>query len=134
MNRDLRSNCPIAGSLDIFGDRWTLIVLRDILLGGKTRFPEFAADEGIATNVLSERLRRLVDSGLIEKRSDPEDGRVFIYTPLEPAIELIPVMAELVSWGLRNSGVPNDPDFPFAEDSTRASQVNATMASLRDRS
>ena len=69
MSSDLRSGCPIAASLDILGDRWTLVVLRDMLLGGSTRFSEFAADESIATNILTDRLHRLVDSGLVEKAS-----------------------------------------------------------------
>ena len=63
MTTDLRSACPIAASLDILGDRWTLVVLRDMLLGGRSRFSEFAVDESIATNVLSDRLHRLYSMG-----------------------------------------------------------------------
>ena len=131
MSSDLRSGCPIAASLDILGDRWTLVVLRDMLLGGRTRFSEFAADESIATNILTDRLHRLVDSGLVEKRADPDDGRRVIYRPLPPAIDLIPVLAELVAWGSRHTAVPENPAFAaFANAETRQAAVSQVMARL----
>ena len=105
----LRSGCPIAASLDILGDRWTLLVLRDLLLGDSRRFGEFAREESIATNVLSDRLARLVELGLIERSPDPEDGRRVIYRPLAPAIELIPIIVELAGWGLRHTAVDAPP-------------------------
>lgn len=97
---ELRSCCPIAASLDILGDRWTLVVLRDLLLGGARRFSEFAVAEGIATNVLSERLERLTREGLVTVGRDPSDGRRKLYAPAESAIALIPVLVELAAWGL----------------------------------
>ncbi len=131
MTTDLRSACPIAASLDILGDRWTLVVLRDMLLGGRSRFSEFAVDESIATNVLSDRLHRLVECGLVEKSSDPADGRRVIYRPLAPAIALVPVLAELIAWGVRHTAVPvNEAVAAYTNPETRAAAVSATMARL----
>lgn len=94
-----RASCPIAASLDLIGDRWTLVVMRDMLLGGRHGFSEIGADEGIATNILADRLERLVGAGVIERREDPDDGRRRIYVPTESGFALIPVLLELVVWG-----------------------------------
>ena len=133
MTTELRSDCPIAASLDILGDRWTLVVLRDMLLGGLSRFSEFAVDESIASNILTDRLHRLVDGGLIERSTDPLDGRRVIYRPLAPAIALVPVLAELVAWGVRYTAAPeNDVFEPFANSETRSAAVSATMTRLAE--
>ncbi|QOD93707.1 helix-turn-helix domain-containing protein [Chryseoglobus sp. 28M-23] len=131
MTHELRSGCPIAASLDILGDRWTLVVLRDMLLGDRTRFSELAVDESIATNILTDRLHRLVEGGLVEKTADPVDGRRVIYRPLLPAIDLIPVLAELVAWGSRHTAVPENPVFAaFVNPETREAAVSQVMARL----
>lgn len=106
----LRSSCPVAASLDVLGDRWTLVVLRDLLIGGATYFADFAVDESIATNTLAERLQRLRDAGIIARVRDPEDGRRWIYVPRQPAVELIPVLIDLMIWGIANTGVDVPPD------------------------
>ena len=100
-----RSSCPVAASLDVLGDRWTLVVLRDLLIGGTTHFADFAVDESIATNTLAERLQRLRDAGVIARVRDPDDGRRWIYVPRRPAIELIPVLVDLMIWGIANTAV-----------------------------
>ncbi len=93
-NRRRRSDCPIHFSLETFGDRWTLLILRDLLLKGRSTYGEFlSAGEGIATNILADRLRRLQDDGLIQHRSD---GR---YGPTAKAIDLLPVLVEMIVWG-----------------------------------
>ena len=94
----------------MLGDRWTLVVLRDLLLGGTTHFADFAADEAIATNTLAERLQRLRDAGIIARVRDPEDGRRWIYVPRRPAIELIPVLVDLMIWGIANTAVDVPPE------------------------
>lgn len=76
-----------------------MLVLRDLLFDGRTQFSELAAQESIATNTLSERLQRLLDAGLIVRRRDPQDGRRWIYVPTHPAVELIPVLVEMMLWG-----------------------------------
>ncbi len=96
-------NCPIAASLDILGDRWTLVVLRDILLKGIFSFSEIGSKEGIATNILNNRLDRLMKIQLIERFTHPSDKRRKIYLPKEKAIALIPVLVELIVWGDENT-------------------------------
>ncbi len=100
MTRDRRSGCPISYSLDLFGDRWTLLILRDMVLGGKRYSRDFlAAPEGIATNVLAERLARLERAGLIDKRPDPEDRKRRLYTLTDAGLDTIPILLEVIVWG-----------------------------------
>ena len=100
MTRDRRSGCPISYSLDLFGDRWTLLILRDMVLGGKRYYRDFlAAPERIATNVLAERLARLERAGLIDKRRDPEDRKRNLYTLTEAGLDTIPILLEVIVWG-----------------------------------
>ena len=102
MKESPRSHCPIAFALDIFGDRWTLLVLRDILFRGKTRYKEFlTSGEGVATNVLAERLRRLEKEGLVTKSGTPGEGRQFIYHPTAKALDLLPVLVEISCWSAK---------------------------------
>ncbi|WP_337659820.1 winged helix-turn-helix transcriptional regulator [Anderseniella sp. Alg231-50] len=99
-----RSDCPISFALEIFGDRWTLIVLRDLMLKSRQRYRELLeGDEGIATNVLAERLKRLEHRKLVTKKRDPTDARQFIYLPTELAVSLVPMLVEMTVWGLRTS-------------------------------
>lgn len=95
-----RSHCPIAFSLDLLGDRWTLVVLRDLIIKGKRFFRELLdAEEGIASNILTERLRRLESAGIITRRDDPENARQVIYEPTAKGLDLIPLLLELARWG-----------------------------------
>lgn len=98
-----RSNCPISITLELLGDSWSLLVVRDLLFPGATRFNEFlGAEEKIATNILSDRLQRLECAGIIEKLSDPDDGRRHIYRLTEKGIDLAPVLVEMVLWASRH--------------------------------
>ena len=111
-----KSNSPISYSLDLFGDRWTLLVLRDLILWGKTRFAEFQnSDEEIASNILSDRLRRLEERGIVGSEKDPSDARQKIYTATEKGLSLTPVLLEIAAWGAShdpNTGAPEN----FATD------------------
>ncbi len=99
----MRSECPIAATLDLIGDRWTLLILRDIMLAHRYTFSEIAASEGIATNILMDRLERLVAAGILERIVDSADRRRRIYLPTERGIGLIPVLIDLVVWGNANT-------------------------------
>ena len=125
-----RSTCPITCALDVFGDRWTLVVLRDVVLGGKRRFGEIARPEGIATNVLAERLKRLEQLEIVDKRRDPEDGRRFVYTPTEKGADLIPTLLEIGIWGARHT-----PNGTAQKELMQAAEENreAAIAELRAR-
>jgi DNA-binding HxlR family transcriptional regulator len=107
----LRSPCPIAAALDVLGDRWTLLVLRDLLFYRKTRFAEFLdSPESISTNILAERLERLERCGLVERRRYQEHPPRDEYHPTERACELVPVLRGLIQWGKRHiPGVAQKP-------------------------
>ncbi|MEE9375443.1 MAG: helix-turn-helix domain-containing protein [Rhizobiaceae bacterium] len=93
------TGCPIAHGLDVFGDRWTLLILRDMMLHGKKTYGEFqSSPEQIATNVLADRLKHLEVEGVVEKQRDPENRRSFIYTLTESGLSLVPVIAEIIRW------------------------------------
>lgn len=95
-----RSNCPAARFLDILGDRWTLIVIRDLLVG-KRRFAEFqASPESISTNILAERLKRLTAQGIVEKRLYQSKPDRHEYSLTRRGAELIPVLQAVCQWGM----------------------------------
>ena len=95
-----RSSCPVACTLDLLGDRWSLLVIRDLFLG-KQRFEEFlASPEGIATNILSVRLKSLARHGLIERAVDPADGRRVLYQLTELGRSTREILMPLARWGL----------------------------------
>jgi DNA-binding HxlR family transcriptional regulator len=100
---DQRSGCPINLSVEVLGDRWSLVVLRDIMFGNKRTYGELHGTslEGIATNILANRLKRLTDGGLVTAASDPGHKQRTIYSLTEKAIALVPVMAHLGTWGVR---------------------------------
>jgi DNA-binding HxlR family transcriptional regulator len=94
-----RSYCPINIALEIFGDRWSLLIIRDLMFNGVRGFSDFQnAEEGIATNILSSRLQTLQGDGLIEQLPDPTDGRRRIYVLTEKGFALAPTIVEIVLW------------------------------------
>ena len=97
-----RSYCPINLSQEIFGDSWTLLVLRDLMFGGKRHFRELLqSDEGISSNILADRLARLVEQGLLTRSEDPTHKQKAIYSLTEKAIALLPVIVQIGAWGSR---------------------------------
>lgn len=110
--RDLpvRSGCPISVSLEIFGDRWSLLIVRDLMFKGFSTFKEFAsAGEGIATNVLADRLVRLETADLICRLQDPHDGRRVTYHLTPKGWDLAPMLVELVIWAARHEDTEAPP-------------------------
>lgn len=98
-----RSACPINAVVEVVGDQWSFLILRDILLLERSRYTEFKdADEGVATNILAKRLKHLMDHGLIERHQDPADGRGSIYLPTDRALDLIPVLLAMIAWSDRH--------------------------------
>jgi DNA-binding HxlR family transcriptional regulator len=98
-NRKRPSGCPIAFALDTFGDRWSLLIIREIMLKGNKTYSDFlASDEGIATNILVDRLKHLEAEGIITKTRDPENRRKFNYALTKKGLALIPVILEIVIW------------------------------------
>jgi DNA-binding HxlR family transcriptional regulator len=107
--RKHRSGCPVNISLEVFGDRWSLLIVRDLMVRGFTTFQDFVeSGEGIATNILADRLRRLRKSGIVTAETDATDGRRVIYRLTGKGIDLAPVMLELMIWGAQyeETGAP----------------------------
>ncbi|MGD9477801.1 winged helix-turn-helix transcriptional regulator [Shinella sp. G-2] len=105
-----RSGCPINLTLEILGDRWSLIVLRDMMFGNRRHFRELLtkSEEGIASNILADRLRRLVEEGLITREDDPSHKQKALYSLTEMGIALVPVFAMMGAWGRRFLPVTKD--------------------------
>ena len=95
----IRSDCPISNVLDYVGDRWSLLIVRDIAFFNKKSYNELLeSSEGIATNILSDRLKKLEDSNIIRKQSNPSDRRRHIYSLTELGTDLIPILIEMILW------------------------------------
>lgn len=100
MKKEFRSLCPIASTLDILGDKWSLILIRDMLVREKKTFKEFASsEEGIATGILASRLKLLESFGLVTKRKLPDNKKENIYLLTEKGIDLAPIIIEVTLWG-----------------------------------
>jgi DNA-binding HxlR family transcriptional regulator len=94
-----QTGCPVAFGLDIFGDRWTLLVIREIMLRGKRTYSEFMEmEEEIATNILIDRLKSLEAEGLVNKERDPENRRSFLYSLTKKGRDLAPILLEIIIW------------------------------------
>jgi DNA-binding HxlR family transcriptional regulator len=103
VEQEARSGCPINAAVEAFGDSWSLLVLRDVMFGNRRYFRELLAgsEERIASNILADRLKRLVSAGLLT-REDAGPGRRAAYSLTEASIQLVPVFAQLGEWGLRH--------------------------------
>lgn len=100
------TGCPLAFGLDTFGDRWSLLIIREIMLSGKRTYSEFLeAEEGIASNILVARLKHLEAEGIVTKSRDPENRRAFIYALTQKGRDLAPILIEIIIWsGLHDAG------------------------------
>ena len=120
--RRRRSDCPIHFGLEVFGDPWTLLILRDLLLKGRSTYSDFLhAEEGIATNVLADRLTRLEQDGLVVADRGTGGGRAHRYRPTSKAIDLLPVLLEIIAWSAAyDPATAADPAFVTRLRSDRA--------------
>jgi DNA-binding HxlR family transcriptional regulator len=107
-----RSDCPINFGLETFGDRWSLLIVRDIVYFGKKTYGEFLeSDEGIATNILASRLAQLEQAGILVKKPYEADKRKDVYSLTEKGLDLIPILLEVASWGAHHdpqTGAPQE--------------------------
>ena len=96
------ARCPITSALDVFGDKWSLVILRDIFFKGKNHYREFlASPEGISTNILASRLKKLEREGLVNKRLDEANLSSYLYTLTDKGKNLLPLLLEIVKWSSR---------------------------------
>ena len=94
-----RTGCPFAFALDTFGDRWSLLVVRDLMFRGRKTYGDFLeGDEGVATNILADRLKYLGAAGIIQKSRDPDNRRKYIYSLTGKGVDLVPLMLEILRW------------------------------------
>ncbi|HZD24881.1 MAG TPA: helix-turn-helix domain-containing protein [Alphaproteobacteria bacterium] len=95
-----RSGCPINLTLEVLGDRWSLLIIRDMMFGDRRHFRELLrSEEGISSNILAERLKRLTEQGIITRADDPSHRQKALYSLTEQGIELLPVLAQMSVWG-----------------------------------
>jgi DNA-binding HxlR family transcriptional regulator len=125
-----RSGCPVSISLERFGDRWSLLIIRDLMVRAYRTFKEFQeAGEGIATNILADRLRKLEAAGIIMVEADDKDRRKLNYRLTEKGIDLAPVMLDLLVWASRHE----ETGAPCAVIENMAQNREAVLAETRRR-
>ncbi|MCW7489910.1 winged helix-turn-helix transcriptional regulator [Leptospira meyeri] len=104
-----RSDCPISCSLDIWGDKWSLLIIRDIMNHKKCTYGDFLkSGEGIATNILASRLQSLEENGLIEKLDHPESKAKVLYRLTHKGIDLLPILVEIHLWAEKYFDIPKE--------------------------
>lgn len=129
-----RSNCPINFGLELFGDQWSLLIIRDLVFNGKCTYGEFLSSaEGIATNVLAKRLAKLESAGMIRKALSSTNRRVFLYSLSESGMSLVPVLVELILWGAHN-GPKNEELLEWAAqiEKNKPAMIRKTLRALGD--
>lgn len=118
MNRSseiCRSNCPINFVLETFGDKWTLLIVRDLMFKGKQTYGEFLeSDEKISTNILADRLKRLEEHEIVKKAVAPDNRSKLIYSLTPKGKDLLPVMLEITAWSAKHDTATNTPE-PFLD-------------------
>lgn len=97
-----KSDCPINYAMELFGDRWTFLIIRDLMFKGKTHYNEFLqSEEKIATNILADRLQLLEHNGIVTKKTDPTHGSKWIYQLTDMGIDLMPLLIEIILWSAK---------------------------------
>ena len=104
-----RSDCPLSQSLDVFGDKWSLLIIRDLMFGNKCTYNDFLkSEEGIATNILASRLKALEENGVIEKSAHPDSKAKILYRLTQKGIDLLPIIMEVYIWSDKYLTIPAD--------------------------
>jgi DNA-binding HxlR family transcriptional regulator len=111
-----RSGCPINLTLEVLGDRWSLLVIRDLMFGNRRHFRELLShsEEGIASNILADRLKRLLGKGLITRADDPTHKQKAIYSLTQMGIDLLPVVTQIGIWGRKHTAATKESGAPAA--------------------
>jgi DNA-binding HxlR family transcriptional regulator len=129
-----RSGCPINLTLEVLGDRWSLIVIRDIIFGNRRHFRELLgqSEEGIASNILAARLKRLMAEGILTRRDDPSHKQKAVYSLTAKGIDLLPLLVQVGAWGRRH--LPTTPELAIRQqimEEGGSALVEDFMAELR---
>jgi len=125
-----RSDCPISFALDLFGDRWTLLVIRDLMFKGKVRYSDFlASEEGMATNILADRLRRLEAHGIVTRTKAARNAGGVTYALTEKGLGLAPMLVEMIVWSSKHDEASAaEPEFVAAVARDRDAVVASVVA------
>lgn len=131
--RHRRSGCPISIALELLGDAWSLLIVRDLMFKERRTFNDFlTGGEGIASNILADRLRKLEDAGILEKHRDASDARRFVYRLSPKGIDLAPVLIELVIWSARHETTDAPPTVVRAMRSDRDAFIAGVRRAWRE--
>src|SRR3954453_10704335 len=100
---DQRSGCPVNLTLEVVGDKWSLLIIRDMIFGNRRHYRELLtrSEEGISSNILADRLKMLLEQGIITRQDDPSHKQKGIYSLTEQGIELLPILAQMAAWGFK---------------------------------
>ena len=121
-SKNCRSNCPINFVLETFGDKWTLLIVRDLMFKGKSSYTEFLqSDEKISTNILADRLKKLEEHGVVEKNIASDNRSKLVYSLTRKGKDLLPIMLEITAWSVKHDNSSNTPssfmsDFAIHKD------------------
>lgn len=129
---ELRSDCPINYALEYLGDKWTLLVIRDLVFEGKKFYKDFLiSKEGIATNILSDRLKRLENLGIIDSKVYEKQRTQKIYSLTEKGLGLIPILVEIIVWSSKHkNGLNISPEFVEKLEKNKTEIINAITANV----
>ena len=128
-----RSGCPVSFTLDFLGDKWTLLIVRDILFKGMKYYGEFlGAGEGMATNILADRLEKLEQAGILQWKTDPTHQGKAIYSLTEKGLDLLPMLLEMILWGAKyDPQTEAPPDFIKRIQKNRGLEIRKIRRNLR---
>lgn len=127
-SKHCRSNCPINFVLEIFGDKWTLLIVRDLMFKGKKSYMEFLqSDEKISTNILADRLKRLEEHGIVNKEVAMDNRSKLIYALTEQGKALLPIMLEITAWSAKFDTETNTSPAFLREFSTSKDEMTAKI-------
>jgi DNA-binding HxlR family transcriptional regulator len=131
--RKRKSDCPIHFALELFGDRWTFLIVRDLMFKGKRHYGEFVrSEEGIATNILADRLSMLEESGIVSKRGDEQHGSKHVYKLTRKGVDLLPILTEVILWSAKyDTRTAVDPTFVRRARKDRAGLFRTITDSLK---
>ena len=120
---EVRSHCPINFTVEHFGDKWSLLIIRDLMFKGKRHYNEFLeADEKVSTSVLGDRLKRLEENGIISKGEDSVKKSRIRYSLTQKGVDLLPLMLEMIIWGGQKDFLTESPK-EFMEQATNSKQA-----------
>jgi len=132
-SKHCRSNCPINFVLETFGDKWTLLIVRDLMFKGKSSYTEFLqSDERISTNILADRLKKLEDNGIVKKDVALDNRSKLIYALTDRGKELLPIMLEITAWSAKHDTATNAPASFLSEfTSSKHEMITNILENLR---